>query len=46
MTTDIGIGDKVLSAGDGVYDLPDGSRRFLLTRELLAEVMNSCGYPF
>jgi len=39
MTTDIGIEDKVQPVGDGVYDLPDGSRRFLLTRTLLADSM-------
>jgi tellurite methyltransferase len=39
MTSDIGIEDKVKPLGDGVYHIPDGSRRFLLTRSLLAEVM-------
>lgn len=36
MTSDIGIEDHVQPIGDGVYLLPDGSRRFLLTRPLLA----------
>jgi len=39
MTSDIGIEDKVQLAGDGVYDIPDGSRRFLLTRTVLADIM-------
>jgi tellurite methyltransferase len=39
MTSDIGIEDRVRSVGDGAYDLPDGSRRFLLTRALLADTM-------
>ncbi|MDO6431958.1 class I SAM-dependent methyltransferase [Flavitalea sp. BT771] len=46
MTSDIGIEDKVLQAGDGVYDIPDGSRRFLLTRTLLADVMRKNGLSF
>jgi tellurite methyltransferase len=39
MASDIGIEDRVRSVGEGVYDLPDGSRRFLLTRALLADTM-------
>jgi tellurite methyltransferase len=39
MTSDIGIEDKVRPVADGVYDIPDGSSRFLLTRSLLAEVL-------
>ena len=39
MTSDIGIEDKVQLVGDGVYKIPDGSRRFLLTRALLEDVM-------
>lgn len=39
MTTNIGIEDKVQHVGDGVYDIPDGSRRFLLTRTVLADTM-------
>jgi tellurite methyltransferase len=39
MTSDIGIEDKVQLIGDGVYGIPDGSRRFLLTRTLLEDVM-------
>lgn len=36
MTSDIGIEDKVAFIGDGVYIIPDGSTRFLLTKQLLA----------
>jgi tellurite methyltransferase len=39
MTSDVGIEDSVSLVEDGVYQLPDGSTRFLLTRPLLAEVM-------
>jgi len=41
MTSDIGIEHRIRSVGDGVYDLPDGSRRFLLTRALLADIMHT-----
>lgn len=46
MTSDIGIEDKVQPAGDGVYDIPDGSRRWLLTRDLLEDVMRKNGLSF
>jgi tellurite methyltransferase len=46
MTSDIGIEDKVRLVGDGVYDIPDGSRRFLLTRTLLGDVMLQHGLSF
>lgn len=36
MTSDIGIEDKVQPLADGVYLIPDGSTRFLLTRKILA----------
>lgn len=36
MTADIGIENKVELVNDGVYKIPDGSKRFLLTRPLLA----------
>lgn len=39
MATDIGIEDKVELIADGVYVIPDGSTRFLLTRQLLAGCM-------
>jgi ubiquinone/menaquinone biosynthesis C-methylase UbiE len=46
MTSDIGIEDRVQSVGDGIYDIPDGSRRFLLTRALLADIMRKNGLSF
>jgi len=46
MTSDIGIEDSVQPVGDGVYDLPDGSRRFLLTRTVLADMMRKNGLSF
>jgi tellurite methyltransferase len=39
MTSDIGIENLVSHQGQGVYRIPDGSTRFLLTRSLLAETM-------
>jgi tellurite methyltransferase len=39
IASDIGIEDKVELIGDGVYKIPDGSTRFLLTRDLLAELL-------
>ncbi|MFZ1306850.1 MAG: class I SAM-dependent methyltransferase [Ferruginibacter sp.] len=35
MTSDIGIETKVELIGNGVFKIPDGSTRFLLTRQLL-----------
>ena len=40
MTSDIGIEGRSHPIGDGVYQIPDGSTRFLLTRTLLAEIQN------
>lgn len=39
MTSDIGIEQSVIHLGDGVYSIPDGSQRFLLTRDLLKKVL-------
>lgn len=39
MTSDIGIEGKSTFLQDGVYLLPDGTERFLLTRTLLNELM-------
>lgn len=39
MASDIGIEDQVVQTGDGVYNIPDGSTRFLLTRTLLADCL-------
>jgi tellurite methyltransferase len=46
MTSDIGIEDKVRLVGEGVYEIPDGSRRFLLTRGLLEDIMRENGLTF
>jgi len=43
MTSDIGIEDKVRPIKDGVYIIPDQSKRFLLTRSLLADILKK--YP-
>ncbi len=40
MTSDIGIEGRSRPIADGVYQIPDGSTRFLLTRTLLAETMH------
>lgn len=39
MASDIGIEDKVKLLENGNYKIPDGSMRFLLTKEILAAVM-------
>lgn len=41
MTSDIGIEDQVISLGNGTYQIPDGSTRFLLTRKLLSELLST-----
>jgi tellurite methyltransferase len=46
MTSDIGIEDRVEPVSGGVYRIPDGSNRFLLTRGLLADVMQESGLSF
>lgn len=43
MTSDIGIENKVKLITDGVYLIPDGSTRFLLTRSLLTDILQQ--YP-
>jgi ubiquinone/menaquinone biosynthesis C-methylase UbiE len=43
MTSNIGIENAIVSIGEGVYLVPDGSARFLLTRELLATLLTN--YP-
>jgi ubiquinone/menaquinone biosynthesis C-methylase UbiE len=40
MTSDIGIEGRSHPIADGVYQIPDGSTRFLLTRTLLAETLD------
>lgn len=46
MTSDIGIEDKVSLIRNGSYDLPDGSVRFLLTRNLLKQIMEEFSFEF
>lgn len=46
MTSDIGIEEKVKLIADGVYTIPDGSTRFLLTRQLLANFMQEYSLCF
>lgn len=41
MATEIGIEKRIRLLHKGVYDLPDGSTRFLLTRQLLAQIASS-----
>lgn len=41
MTSDIGIEGKATPLQNGVYFLPDGSERFLLTRNLLNEMVET-----
>ncbi|HZH97011.1 MAG TPA: class I SAM-dependent methyltransferase [Flavisolibacter sp.] len=43
MATEIGIENKVRLIGNGIYHLPDGSARFLLTRLLLSKILSN--YP-
>ena len=43
MTSDIGIEHRVNFVQDGVYIIPDQSKRFLLTRSLLADILHQ--YP-
>ncbi len=39
IAANVGFEDKIVGIGDGVYMIPDGSKRFLLTKTLLAECM-------
>jgi tellurite methyltransferase len=39
MTTDRSIEDRIQSLGGGVYLIPDGSTRFLLTEALLHQIL-------
>ncbi len=36
MTTDVGVTDTIYNNINGVYDLKDGSKRFLITKEMLS----------
>ena len=44
MTSDIGIEHLVKKNKNGIYSLPDGTTRFLLTRDILKQVLHQ--YPF
>jgi tellurite methyltransferase len=46
MTSNTGIEDKVAFIADGVYTIPDGSTRFLLTRQLLVDCMQQNNLSF
>ncbi len=39
--SDIGIEDRILPLGDGRFSLPDGTDRFLLTKLLIEQVLNT-----
>ena len=46
MTSDIGIENKVMPIENGVYHIPDGSTRFLLTPTLLHSIMQENNLSF
>ncbi len=46
MASNIGIEDKVQFISEGNYAIPDGSTRFLLTRQLLAQGMHQNNLSF
>jgi len=46
MTSNIGIEEKVKPINDGVYRIPDGSTRFLLTRALLSTILQQYHLSF
>ena len=46
IAADIGFEDKIISVGHGVYKIPDGTERFLLTKTLLAECMKENNLSF
>ena len=46
ITSDIGIEEKVRLIAEGVYQIPDGSTRFLLTRKMLAVCMHQYNLSF
>lgn len=46
MTSNIGIETDVELLEDGVYRIPDGLIRFLLTKPLLASTMHQCSLSF
>lgn len=46
MTSDIGIEHLVKKINNGVYVLPDGTTRFLLTRDILKQVLHQFPFSF
>lgn len=46
VASDMGIKDKIVSVSEGVYDLPDGTKRFLLTRSLLKSLQEQHNFSF
>ena len=46
MASNIGIENKVKAIKNGVYQIPDGSMRFLLTRKLLNELQEMFSFDF
>lgn len=46
MTSNIGIENKVKEIKDGVYKIPDGSTRFLLTKKLLKNLSETFFFDF
>lgn len=46
MTSNIGIENKITPIGNGVYHIPDGSTRFLLTPSLLNEIVQENNLSF
>jgi hypothetical protein len=46
MASDIGIEKYVREINEGVYLIPDGSKRFLLTRYLLSQLMEKYNTTF
>ncbi len=46
MTSDIGIENKVVLIADGVYLIPDGTIRFLITKSLLSDCIQQHNLSF
>lgn len=46
MTSDIGIEDKVVLLGNGNYQIPDGSMRFLITKDLIKDLLQTFSISF
>lgn len=46
MTSDIGLETEAESLGSGVYTIPDGSKRYLLTHQSLEKVMREQNLAF